>query len=68
LALLISSILATIAVNSYGAYMERLKIGQAKTDLLLIESELERFYTINFSYPGSLSQLTGQIPLLDPWG
>ena len=42
LALLISSILATIAINSYGAYMERLKIGQAKTDLLLIESELER--------------------------
>lgn len=68
LALLISSILATIAVNSYGAYMERLKIGQAKTDILLIESELERFYTINLSYPESLSQLTGQIPLLDPWG
>ena len=68
LALLISSILATIAVNSYEAYMERLKIGQAKTDLLLIESELERFYTINLSYPGSLGQLTGQIPLLDPWG
>lgn len=68
LALLISSILATIAVNSYVAHMERLRIGQAKTDIILIESELERFYTIHLSYPESLSELAGQIPLLDPWG
>ncbi len=68
LMLVISSLLAAIAVSSYRVYMERLKIGQAKTDILLIESELERFHTIYLSYLESLSELTGQIPLLDPWG
>ena len=68
LALVISSILVTIAVSSYRVYMERLENGRARTDILLIEAEIERFYTAHFSHPESLGELTGQIPLLDPWG
>ncbi|MFO1372142.1 MAG: prepilin-type N-terminal cleavage/methylation domain-containing protein [Candidatus Competibacteraceae bacterium] len=67
LALVIVGILATIAANSYSEYIDRVKITQAKSDILLIESVIERFYTVNFRYPESLSELTGQIPLLDPW-
>jgi general secretion pathway protein G len=68
LALVISGILATIAVSAYSEYMDRLKTGQAKNDILLIQLVIQRFYTVNFKYPESLGELTEQIPQLDPWG
>lgn len=68
LALVIVGILATIAVNSYSGYINRLNINRAKNDILLIQLVIQRFYTVNFKYPESLGELTEQIPLLDPWG
>lgn len=68
LALVIVGILVTITANTYSEYMDRSKIVQAKSDIRLIESVIEIFYTANVKYPESLSELTGRIPLLDPWG
>jgi len=68
LALVISGNLALIAATTYSGYRDRLKIGQAKNDILIIESKIERFYTVNFKYPESLSELPEQAPSLDPWG
>ncbi len=68
LALVIAGILATIALNSYSTYHDRLKISQAKNDILLIEMLIERFYTVNARHPESLGDLTEPAPLLDPWG
>lgn len=68
LALVIIGILATIAVSGYSGYMDRLRNGQAQNDILLIESVINRFYTVNFRYPESLGELIEQIPQLDPWG
>lgn len=68
LALVVCGILATIAVSRYSGYMDRLRNGQAQNDILLIESVINRFYTVNFRYPESLGELTEQIPQLDPWG
>jgi general secretion pathway protein G len=68
LALVVCGILATIAVSGYSGYMDRLRNGQAQNDILLIESVINRFYTVNFRYPESLGELIEQIPQLDPWG
>ena len=68
LALVISGILATIAVSGYSGYMDRLKNGQARSDILLIDYVIDRFYAVNFKYPESLGEVTEQIPQLDPWG
>lgn len=68
LALVISGILATIAVSGYSRYMDRLKNGQARSDILLIDYVIDRFYAVNFKYPESLGEVTEQIPQLDPWG
>ena len=48
--------------------MDRANTVQAKSDILLIESVIERFYIADLKYPESLGELTGQIPQLDPWG
>lgn len=67
LALLILGILISIATSMYGQYMERAKIVQAKSDIVNIESAIERFYTANSRYPDSLGEAMGGAPL-DPWG
>lgn len=68
LALVISAILATVALNSYSGYRARLDNQQAKNDILLIQLAIQRFFSINFRYPNQLSNLTDSIPLQDPWG
>lgn len=67
LALTIAGILAMIGLNSYRIYYDRLQINNAKNDILIIELAIQRFYTINSTYPETLNELTEQIPLLDPW-
>jgi general secretion pathway protein G len=65
---IVLAVLAAIAVPTYKGHIDRLKVGQAASDLRDIALAIERFRTTNsFSPPDSLAQLTG-IPLTDPWG
>jgi len=59
--------LATIAIPSYQGYVEQSKRTRAITDIATISLYLERYYTVNFSYPPSLAALGGDQPN-DPWG
>lgn len=52
LCVLMISILASFAVPSYQAYLERKDLAEAKQYLLRISSELERFKARNYSYLG----------------
>jgi general secretion pathway protein G len=68
--LLVAAILGVIvalAIPGYGQYMERVKITQAKTDIVIIESAIERYYANHLAFPDTLVQ-AGVGGMLDPWG
>lgn len=67
MAMAIMSLLAALAIPTYAHVMEGLKVDQARTDLLVIANQVQRFRTANdFRLPNSLAEL-GNIPTLDPW-
>jgi general secretion pathway protein G len=63
----IVGILAAIAVPGYQRYMDQVKVTQAKTDIVSIESAIERYYVDRLALPNSLAQV-GMDNKLDPWG
>jgi general secretion pathway protein G len=63
----VSGVLVAIAVPSYRKIIEHQKVVACTVDLAKIAQELEKYRTVNFSFPDSLNQLTG-IPTEDPWG
>jgi general secretion pathway protein G len=63
----ILGILAAIAVPGYQRHMDQVKIVQAKTDIVAIESALERYFADHSAYPDTLAQ-AGMGGALDPWG
>ncbi len=63
----ILGILLTISVATYSSYRERMDIMQARSDIQMIESLIERYYTENNRYPDALSDIPGAA-ILDPWG
>lgn len=68
--LLVAAILGVIvalAIPAYGQYQERVKITQAKTDIVIIESAIERYYANHLAFPDTLAQ-AGVGGMLDPWG
>jgi general secretion pathway protein G len=69
IALVVAGALAAIAIPSYQAYIERAKRSQAIADIGQLSMALERFHTMNGTYPASLAALGGgSLPLTDPWG
>jgi len=60
--------LAAIAIPSYQAYIERAKRSQAMADISELSMAIERFHTINGTFPASLAALGGNLPVNDPWG
>jgi general secretion pathway protein G len=67
-AALVGALLLSIAVPTYRAQIEKMKVEQAKRDLIAIAGLIERFRTTHaFKLPDSLDQLTG-VPSPDPWG
>ena len=66
LALIVASILASIAIGAYQQYMERLKISQAIMDISKMSQAIERYHTENWTYPASLAGMG--FPATDPWG
>lgn len=65
---LVTALLLGIAVPTYFARVNQLKVGQAKQDLLTLATVIERFRNVhNFAPPDSLDEVMQQ-PMLDPWG
>jgi general secretion pathway protein G len=67
LALVVAGTLATLAVSSYGSYMDKARVAQAEQDLTWIESRIALYATTNNALPTSLAAV-GEGSLLDPWG
>jgi general secretion pathway protein G len=65
LALVVISILTSIAYSSYQDAINRARISTAMTDIRTLEVLLERSFTVNSAYPADLSTFNiGN----DPWG
>jgi general secretion pathway protein G len=59
--------LASIALNSYRGYTEKLRVTQATADIAGIALALNRYHADNRTFPPSLNVLGIPIPA-DPWG
>lgn len=62
----IVALLAVVASVQYSAYMDRVKVDQAKLDIHAIDLALQRYYTNHFRYPPDLAS-AGAGGKLDPW-
>ena len=67
IALIVSALLASIAIPSYSAIIERTRVGQAINDLGRLSAQIERWRTMRFDLPETLAD-AGIDPGLDPWG
>ncbi len=68
IAVVILATLTAIAVPAYQGYIERTRRAQAVRDIGMFEMAIERFRTLNGTFPGSLAQLGAGLPGTDPWG
>jgi general secretion pathway protein G len=66
-ALLIAGVMAAIAVPAYQNYRDRLRIDQAKQDILAMSAVIANFYQDAHAYPDSLADV-GLGGVRDPWG
>ena len=66
IAVAIVAVLAMVASSQYSAYIDRVKVDQAKADIYGIDLALQRYYTNHFSYPPDLAA-AGAGGKLDPW-
>ncbi len=66
IAVAVAGILASVAISSYAGYMERVRVAQAKVDIVTLSTRIEQYYTDAHNYPPSLNDL-GTAPV-DPWG
>ncbi len=66
----IASVLAAIAVPSYNAIISNTKNNRAISEIYAIQVCIERFYTVNFNYPATITDIASCLPSngLDPWG
>jgi general secretion pathway protein G len=63
----IIAVLVSIGIPAYGAYFERARMAQARTDVVSIDQQIARFEISNGgNLPDSLDQIGGAP--LDPWG
>lgn len=67
IAVAIVAILAVLASGQYTAYVDRMKVGQAKADIHMIDLAVQRFYSNSFTFPPDLAAV-GCGGKLDPWG
>lgn len=66
-ALGIVAVLAAIALPSYSAYRDRVRIDQARKDITMMAPAIERYQLDARAYPDSLAD-AGLGTLRDPWG
>ena len=66
IAMAIMSIVAMVAVPTYGGYMERIEIGNVEADFVRIDMVMQGYWVSYGSYPPDLETLGLQKD--DPWG
>lgn len=66
-ALAVGGLLVSIAVPSYQAIMERMRVTRAITDIHTLALQIERWHTNTFAYPDTLAAASLDA-LTDPWG
>jgi len=65
----IAALLLGLAVPTYSAIQERMKVSATTQDLLKVAQEIQRYRTAHdFRLPDSLGDITASIPRKDPWG
>lgn len=67
LSVLLLGVLFAIAVPVYNGYRERVRVTQAARDIAVLSAGVQRFSLDNRTFPETLDQIGGAIPL-DPWG
>ena len=69
-AVMIIGVLSAIAIPVYNAERDKTAVNTAISDIVLIQSALEKYYTIHFNYPSSLDDIANNLPNNghDPWG
>jgi len=67
LALCIAAVLLSIAIPSYQNYRERVRIDQAKQDIMAMSAIIANYYQDAHAYPDSLADV-GLGGMRDPWG
>lgn len=67
LVIAVVGILAAIAIPGYGAYREKLRIYDAKSDIRAIDVSIRTYFTDNGIHPNSLNDV-GRGGMRDPWG
>jgi general secretion pathway protein G len=66
IAMSIAALVASVAVPSYSAYIEKTDIAMAEKDLTMIDMEMEKYFAMNGAYPPDLA--SAGIVKQDPWG
>ena len=67
IAVAIGGLIASIAVPTFQASIERARVTRAISDIGLISVQLNRWYTQTFTFPETLAD-AGFEGLVDPWG
>lgn len=67
LATVVMGTLAVIAASAWSSYAERVKVGEAQSDITLIETRIEQYQSAHEALPTSLAVI-GEDTRLDPWG
>jgi len=67
IALCVAAVLLGIALPSYQQYRERLRIDQAKQDIMAMSAIIANYYQDAHAYPDNLADV-GLGNKLDPWG
>ncbi len=67
LALAILGVLVSLALPRYENYRERVRIDQAKSDIMMMSASIANYFHDARDYPGSLADV-GFGGMRDPWG
>lgn len=62
----IIGVLAAVSVAWYGNYRERVRVSQAKTDIMVMSGKIGNYFLDARAYPATLAEIGA--PALDPWG
>jgi general secretion pathway protein G len=70
LVIAVLGVIVTIAIPSYRDYIDKTDNALAVSQLVTIQSVIERFYLENHRYPDLLSDISASLPNngIDPWG
>lgn len=67
IALGLVAVLATLAVNAWGGWRERVNAKKAQDDIIAISAVVDQYWQDKQSFPASLDAI-GRGALRDPWG